>query len=252
MNHFLNDSELLRYSRQMVIPGVDSVGQSRLKDARVFIVGLGGLGAPVSLYLAAAGVGKMTLLDSDIVEESNLQRQVLYDTEDIGSSKASMAKKRLAALNPHVEITEYSLKLQQDNALGLIAGHDLLLSCLDNRTARRVINSACIQLKIPWIDGAVIRSSGTLTTYLPQKGPCYACLHSEDSIERPPAEMGVWGAAAGVMGSLMAMEAIKFLLGDADNLLVGRMLWCDLNSMEMQLIALEKRDSFNECEIKQI
>ena len=244
----LSAAERLRYARQIVIPGVGVEGQLALKAARVLIVGLGGLGSPLAYYLAAAGVGSLTLVEDDLLEEHNLQRQILYDQQGLGQTKATLAKARLQELNPYIQVTTVAGRFTAENAATLCSGHHLICACVDNRTTRFQINAACRKLGLPWIDAAVIRDQGTVMTYLPHGGPCYACLHAEsESSEVDPATLGVWGAAAGVVGSLQAMEAIKILVGQPEELIVGRMLWCDLRQMQFESVVIAPREDCPCC-----
>ena len=247
----LSSQEQKRYRRQIVIPGMGDEGQQKLKKSRVMIVGLGGLGSPVALYLAAAGVGHLSLVEGDCIEESNLQRQILYTTGDIGKLKAECAARHLQSLNPCIEIDSYPQRLTESNASSLIVGHDLVLSCVDNRATRQLLNSVCYSLNIPWIDAGVVRAIGTVMTFLPHRGPCYACLHNEpteDESDLPlsPASLGVWGAAAGAIGSLQAMEAINFLL-EREEHPVGRMLWVDMQEMICEAIFIQPSDDCPVC-----
>jgi adenylyltransferase/sulfurtransferase len=244
----LSPEELERYARQMVIPDVGEEGQIKLKQASVLIVGLGGLGSPAALYLAGAGVGRLSLLEDDSVSLSNLQRQILYGAYELNMKKTVAASIRLNDLNRHLRIEAKTVRLSEANAGELVDGYDLILGCVDNRETRFLLNKTAYAKAIPWIDGAVIRSLGTVMTYLPPKGACYACLHYDETEESDPAKLGVWGAAAGVIGSLQAMEAIKYLLGEREDLLLNRMLWCDFKTMQMMNIAMEKR---KECDICQ-
>lgn len=246
----LSLDESFRYARQIVMPGVGEVGQRKLKAASLLIVGLGGLGSPAALYLASAGIGRLTLLDSEVLDPSNLQRQVLYEERDIGRAKVEGAAKRLRAINSFTRIEPIRARLSEENAEKLIGDCDLVLSCVDNRSTRAIINRVCRQLGKAWVDGTVSRHQGTVMTYLPDQGPCYACLHDDNDPaddRRTPADLGVWGPAAGCIGALQAMEAIKYLLGERDNLLNRRMLWCDLLNMQMKSIDMQQRDDCPVC-----
>jgi len=244
-----SEAELERYARQIVIPGVGVAGQQRLQEARVAIVGLGGLGAPAALYLAAAGVGHLTVIENDLLENSNLQRQVLYETRDVGKPKVEQGVRHLQALNPWVSYRGVGELLEEGNAISLLAGHQVVISCVDSGAARQVINRACLELNTPWVDGGVVRSHGMVMTHLPRQGPCYHCLHPEEDFQEglTPAQLGVWGAAAGVIGSLQAMEALKLILGETANLLVGRMLWFDMQNMHVREVVMEANPSCPLC-----
>jgi molybdopterin-synthase adenylyltransferase len=219
------DDEVERYARQLVLKEIGGQGQQALKAARVLIVGAGGLGAPAALYLAASGVGLIGLVDADAVALSNLQRQVLFTSRDVGKAKTAAAADRLAALNPHVEIIAHPLMLSAANAAGLIAGYDLVLDGTDDFATRFAINAACVALGKPLVSGAIGRWTGQVGVFAGR--PCYQCLVPETP---PDAEtcavVGVVGALAGVIGSFMAMEAIKQITG-AGQTLAGRLLVYD-------------------------
>lgn len=225
----LSDSELLRYSRQILLAQVDIAGQLRLKDARVLIVGLGGLGSPVALYLAAAGVGELHLADFDQVDLSNLQRQVLHDESRIGQGKVDSALQRLAALNPEVRLVPLREALDADSLAARIAAVDLVLDCSDNFTTRAAVNAACVAQGRPLVSGAAIRLEGQLSVFDPRRAdsPCYHCLYGEGSeAELSCSEAGVLGPVVGLVGSLQALEALKLLAGFGEPL-VGRLLLVD-------------------------
>ncbi|MBX3481740.1 MAG: molybdopterin-synthase adenylyltransferase MoeB [Caulobacter sp.] len=219
-----SDSEVERYARHLVLREIGGPGQQRLKAARVLIVGAGGLGSPAALYLAAAGVGHLTLSDSDTVGLSNLQRQVLFSTQDIGAAKTDAARSRLAALNPHVGIAAVPA-VKADTLAGVIEGHDLVLDGTDNFETRLAVSDACLTAQVPLVSGAIGRWTGQVGVF--QGRPCYRCLVPEVP---PDAEtcvaVGVVGALAGVIGSMMALEAIK-LLTAAGSALTGRLLIYD-------------------------
>ncbi|MDK8266429.1 molybdopterin/thiamine biosynthesis adenylyltransferase [Pseudomonas sp. SORGH_AS199] len=225
----LSDGELLRYSRQILLAQVDIAGQLRLKDARVLIVGLGGLGSPVALYLAAAGVGELHLADFDQVDLSNLQRQVLHDESRIGQGKVDSALQRLAALNPEVRLVPLREALDADSLAARIALVDLVLDCSDNFTTRAAVNAACVAQGRPLVSGAAIRLEGQLSVFDPRRAdsPCYHCLYGEGSeAELSCSEAGVLGPVVGLVGSLQALEALKLLAGFGEPL-VGRLLLVD-------------------------
>ncbi len=225
----LNDSELLRYSRQVLLSQVDIDGQLRLKGSRALIVGLGGLGSPVALYLAAAGVGALHLADFDTVELSNLQRQVLHDTPGIGSTKVDSALRRLAAINPDIELVAHRQALDADSLASAVAAVDLVLDCSDNFSTREAVNAACFALGKPLVSGAAIRLEGQLSVFDPRlpASPCYHCLYGHGSdAELTCSEAGVLGPVVGLVGSLQALEALKLLAGFGEPL-VGRLLLID-------------------------
>lgn len=220
-----SDDEIERYARHLVLSEVGGPGQQRLKAGRVAIVGLGGVGAPAALYLAAAGVGRLTLIDDDAVALSNLQRQVIFTTEAVGRPKVEVGAEALAALNPHVEVGTVPCRLIADNAGEILRGHDLVLDGTDDFGTRFAVNAACLALGLPLVSGALGRWSGQVGVF--RGRPCYRCLVPE----APPdadtcARVGVIGALAGVVGAMAALEAIKLLAGAGDPL-AGRLLVYD-------------------------
>ena len=220
-----SDDEIERYARHLVLREIGGPGQQALKAARVLIVGAGGLGAPAALYLAAAGVGRIGLVDADTVALSNLQRQVLYAAGDVGRPKTEAAAERLAALNPHTEVIAHDVMLDGDNAAGLIAGYDLVLDGTDSFETRFAVNDACVAHGKPLVSGALGRWTGQVAVFAGR--PCYRCLVPEIP---PDAEtcavVGVVGALAGVVGSMMALEAVKLITGAGESL-AGRLLVYD-------------------------
>ncbi len=238
----LSHEELIRYSRHLVLPAIGIVGQERLKAARVLIVGAGGLGSPAALYLAAAGVGTLGLVDWDVVDRSNLQRQVLHGTGMVGRTKLDSARARLADLNPHVRLEMVSARLTSTNALEVLNGWDVVLDGSDNFPTRYLINDACVLLGVPNVYGAVLRFEGQVSVFDARRGPCYRCLYREPP---PPelvpscAEGGVLGVLPGIIGSLQALEAIKLVTGVGDSL-VGRLLLFDGLKLQFREITLSK------------
>ncbi len=222
----LSPPELRRYARHLVLPDVGRAGQRALRDARVLLVGAGGLGSPAALYLAAAGVGTLGLVDDDYVDETNLQRQVLYGDADLGRPKVEVAAERIAATNPHVVVRQHPVRLGTDNALAILGDYDLVLDGSDNFPTRYLVNDACVLLGKPNVYGAILRWEGQVSVFGAPAGPCYRCLFREPP---PPgmvpncAEAGVLGVLPGVVGSLQALEAIKLVLGRGDAL-VGRLV----------------------------
>ena len=226
----LGSDEIRRYARHLVLREVGPEGQRRLRDARVLVVGAGGLGSPVALYLAAAGVGTLGLVDFDEVDVSNLQRQVLHGTEDVGRPKLDSARRRIAALNPHVAVEPYPVRLDPGNALDILSRYDVVVDGSDNFPTRYLVNDACVKAGIPLVYGSILRWEGQVSLFADgPDAPCYRCLFREP----PPAELvpscaeaGVFGALPGVVGSMQAMEAIKRILGVGDSL-SGRLLLFD-------------------------
>lgn len=225
----LSDQELLRYSRQILLAQIDIDGQLRLKQSRVLIVGLGGLGSPVALYLAAAGVGELHLADFDTVDLTNLQRQIAHDTPSIGQSKVDSMMGRLAAINPEVQLFAHRVALDQDSLAAAVAAVDLVLDCSDNFGTREAVNASCVAAKKPLVSGAAIRLEGQLSVFDPRRAdsPCYHCLYGHGSeAELTCSEAGVVGPLVGLVGSLQALEALKLLAGFGEPL-VGRLLLID-------------------------
>lgn len=231
-----------RYDRHLRLPEVGLAGQRRLLDSRILLVGAGGLGSPVALYLAAAGVGTLTVVDNDRVERSNLQRQVLHEEAWIGRPKVDSAKARLQGLNPGIRVEAVQARLDLDNVCGLLAGHDLVVDGADNFATRYLVNAACIHLGIPWVYGAVERFRGQVGLFVPGEGPCYRCLFPEPPPpEHAPtcAEAGVLGVLPGTIGLLQATEAVKFLLGIGEPLR-GVLLSYDALGMRFQRSRLQR------------
>ena len=211
----LNDHEFMRYSRQLLLEDVSPEGQQKLKDSKVLIVGLGGLGSPASLYLAGAGVGELWIADHDDLHISNLQRQVLYNTQDINQSKAQLAAARLKQLNPHTKTRIFQQKLDIDSLFPLVEQVNLVLDCCDNMATRHAVNAACVASNTPLVSGSAVGFGGQLMVLEPpfQFG-CYACLYpDQEEPQRNCRTAGVLGPVVGVMGTLQALEAIKLLVG---------------------------------------
>lgn len=225
----LNDDELLRYSRQILLAQVDVEGQLRLKHGRVLIVGLGGLGSPVALYLAAAGVGELHLADFDTVDLTNLQRQVIHDSQSVGVGKVDSAMARLARLNPGVRLVAHRQVLDGDTLAEAVSAVDLVIDCCDNFATREAVNAACVAAGKPLVSGAAIRLEGQLAVFDPRDAasPCYHCLYGHGSeAELTCSEAGVIGPLVGLVGSLQALETLKLLAGFGEPL-VGRLLLID-------------------------
>ena len=244
----LTNAEVQRYSRHLILPEVGPDGQRRLKAGRVLCVGAGGLGSPAALYLAAAGVGTIGIIDFDAVDVSNLQRQIIHGTPDIGRSKLQSAKDRLSALNPTVKVEPYETALTSKNALELFKEYDIILDGTDNFSTRYLVNDACVILNKPNAYGSIFRFEGQASVFATKGGPCYRCLYPEPP---PPglvpscAEGGVLGVLPGVIGTIQATEAIKLLLG-APNTLIGRLLLYDAWGMKFRELKL-RRDT--ECPV---
>ena len=245
----LSREEIQRYSRHLIMPEVGMEGQLKLKRARVLTIGTGGLGAPLGLYLAAAGVGHLGLVDFDVVDSSNLQRQVTFTTADVGKPKSEAAKARLSALNPAIEIVSYETRLTSDNALELFRDYDIIVDGTDNFPTRFLVNDACVLLGKPNVYGSIFRFEGQATVFGYPGGPCYRCLYPEPP---PPglvpscAEGGVLGVLPGIVGSIQAMETIKLILGTGEPL-VGRLLLFDALAMRFRELKLKKNPDCPLC-----
>ncbi len=247
----MTDDELMRYSRQLLLPELDVDGQMALKQARVLVVGLGGLGCPVALYLAAAGVGQLTLVDPDIVELSNLQRQIAHTDADLGDTKVASAKRAIAQVNPHVEVITHALAASTDWLTAQLAEIDLLVDCTDRASIRYQINDACLATRTPWVSAAAIGMAGQLTVFDPgsEDSPCYRCLYPAlNDTEMTCAESGVIAPLVGTMGSMQALEALKWLAGiGREDSLVGRLISFDAKRHRWQDWKLARNGSCSSC-----
>ncbi len=238
----LSVEEIRRYSRHLIIPDVGMAGQRRLKNARVLVVGAGGLGSPALLYLAAAGVGTLGVVDFDVVDESNLQRQVIHGTSDVGRSKAQSARDAVREINPLVRVVLHQERLESGNALEIFAGYDLIVDGTDNFATRYLVNDACVLLDKPYVWGSIYRFDGQASVFWAKHGPCYRCLYPEPP---PPgmvpscAEGGVLGVLCGSIGSIQVTEAIKLLTGVGDPL-VGRLMVYDALEMSYRTVTVRK------------
>ena len=245
----LTDQELLRYSRQILLQHVDIEGQIRLKSSRALIVGLGGLGSPVALYLAAAGVGELHLADFDSVDLTNLQRQVIHDSQSIGQAKVDSAMARLTAINPEVTLVAHRTALDADSLSAAVQGVDLVLDCSDNFSTREAVNAACVAVGKPLVSGAAIRLEGQLSVFDPRRAesPCYHCLYGHGSeAELTCSEAGVIGPLVGLVGSLQALEALKLLAGFGEPL-VGRLLLIDALSTRFRELKVKRDPACGVC-----
>ena len=242
-------AELSRYGRQLVLPEVGLAGQERLRAASVLIVGAGGLGSPVALYLAAAGVGTLGIVDDDAVEISNLHRQILHGTPDVGRDKTLSASESLRRLNPEVQVRTHQERLTTTRAISLLQEYDLVVDGSDNYQTRYAVNDACARLGKVWVYGSVERFSGQVSVFGAPGGPCYRCIFPEPPAPEVTAsceEIGVLGAVPGVVGSLQAVEVLKCLLGVGE-LLVGRLLQLDFKGGELQTVRFDRRADCPTC-----
>ena len=238
----LSNEEITRYSRHLLLPELGIEGQKRLNAAKVLLVGAGGLGAPLGLYLAAAGVGTLGIVDFDFVEESNLQRQVIHSARDVGRPKTASAADRIKGINPRCKVVTHNIMLSSANALDIIKDYDMVADGTDNYQTRYLVNDACVLLGIPNVYGSIFQFEGQASVFYAREGPCYRCLYPEPP---PPglvpscAEGGVVGALPGILGSIQAGEAIKLIVGGGDSL-IGRLLLFDAWKMRFRELKLDK------------
>ena len=243
------EEQIERYSRHIILPEVGGKGQKKLLDSKVFLVGAGGLGSPAAFYLAAAGIGKIGISDNDDVDFSNLQRQILHSTKDVGRPKVQSAKETLEALNPDVEVVPYTERLNSENIIDIIKDYDVILDGSDNFPTRYLVNDACVMLGKPLSHGSIFRFDGQATTILPGQGPCYRCLY-----ETPPPpdlvpscqEAGVLGIIAGIIGVIQATEVIKLRL-EKGNLLNGKLLLYDSLNMDFKKLKIQRNPACPMC-----
>ena len=245
----LGQAELLRYSRHLILPDVGVSGQEKLKAARVLLIGAGGLGSPAALYLAAAGVGTIGLVDFDNVDVTNLQRQILHGTKDVGRPKLVSARERIADVNPHVRLETYETALTSKNALDILSGYDIVVDGTDNFATRYLVNDACVLQGKPNVYGSIFRFEGQASVFALPNGPCYRCLFPEPP---PPglvpscAEGGVLGVLPGLVGTIQATEAIKLIIGVGEPL-AGRLLLIDTLGMQFRTVRIRKDPACPAC-----
>jgi adenylyltransferase/sulfurtransferase len=241
MFNFSNE-QIERYSRHIILKEVGGMGQTKLLESKVLLIGAGGLGSPAGLYLAAAGVGTLGIIDQDVVDLSNLQRQILHGTSDIGRPKTESARETIAEINPDVNVITHSERLSSENALQIIGQYDLVVDGCDNFPTRYLINDACVMLGKPNVHGSIFQFEGQATIFYPGKGPCYRCLYPAPP---PPGmapscqEAGVFGVLPGIVGNVQAIEAIKILL-DIGEPLIGRLLLFNALTMEFKKLKLRQ------------
>ena len=250
----LTPDELQRYHRHLILPEIGEDGQRRLKAARILLVGAGGLGSPAALYLAAAGVGHLGVVDADEVELSNLQRQVLHDTESVGTPKVESAAARLRAINPHVDVHAHRVRLTSANALAVLDGYDVIVDGSDNFPTRYLINDACVLLGRPNVYGSVLRFEGQASVFSAGDGPCYRCFFREPppaGLVQNCAESGVLGVLPGLVGVVQAAEAIKLVTGIGESL-VGRLLLVDGLRMHFRTIDVARDPECRACGTREI
>lgn len=245
----LSKEEILRYSRHLIMPEVGLEGQMRLKDASILLIGAGGLGSPLGVYLAAAGIGRLGLVDFDKVDFTNLQRQIIHGTKDVGRLKVDSAKERIQEINPEVQVSTFNTRLSRENIMGLVKDYDIVIDGTDNFPTRYLVNDACVFQKKPNIYGSIFRFEGQATVFKPFEGPCYRCLYPEPP---PPgmvpscAEGGVLGVLPGIIGLIQATEAIKLIIRKGESL-VGRLLIYDALKMSFREVKLRRDPSCPVC-----
>ncbi|MGH9771959.1 MAG: molybdopterin-synthase adenylyltransferase MoeB [Candidatus Acidiferrales bacterium] len=245
----LSNNEVLRYSRHLIMPEVGMEGQLKLKQARVLCIGAGGLGAPLVMYLAAAGIGTLGLVDFDVVDFTNLQRQIIHGTNDVGRTKLESARDAIREINPTVEVVNYETRLCSENALDIFRGFDIVVDGTDNFPTRYLVNDACVLLGKPNVYGSIFRFEGQASVFYAAEGPCYRCLYPEPP---PPglvpscAEGGVLGVLPGIIGCLQALEAVKLIIGKGQPL-IGRLLLFDALGMKFRELKLRKNPACPVC-----
>lgn len=242
----LDQSELIRYNRQLIIPDIGEEGQRRLKSSHVIITGIGGLGCASATYLTAAGVGHITIIDFDVVELSDLNRQVLYWEEDIGEKKVIIAQRKLSRLNPNVEIIPIFTEIKEENAFRIINGAQVVMDGLDNLATRLLVNSACVKHKIPYIYGGVSRLRGMMTTIIPGKTPCLACFYPEGT--QQGRGLGVLGIVPALIGNLQVLESIKLMIGYSPSF-AGKLVRFNGNDMKFQFDEIKRNESCKVCSL---
>lgn len=247
----LSERELKRYVRQIVIPDIGIEGQKKLYDARVLVVGAGGLGSPVLYYLAAAGIGNIGIIDKDVVEMSNLNRQIIHGETDIGKAKTESAKEKIIQINPHVKVKTYQMKLTENNMPTIIADYDFVIEASDNFETKFLVNDACVAKNIPFVIGGVYQFEGQMMTVLPRETACYRCVLKdipEPGTYPTSCENGIMGTTAGFFGVIQANEAIKYLLfHDKEQLLVNKMLYVDLKYNSFEIISIAQDPNCKAC-----
>src|SRR5271156_4619349 len=245
----LSKEEILRYSRHLIMPEVGMEGQLKLKNAKVCLIGTGGMGAPLGMYLAAAGVGRIGLVDFDVVDFTNLQRQVIHGTKDVGRKKLDSAADKMLDINPNIQIDRYDVALDSSNAMEILKPYDLVIDGTDNFPTRYLVNDACVLLKKPNVYGSIFRFDGQASVFAPPKGPCYRCLYPEPP---PPGEVpscaegGVLGILPGLVGCIQATEGVKLILGQGEPL-IGRLLTYDALQMRFQEFKIRRNKKCPLC-----
>lgn len=246
----MNDNQLLRYSRHILLDEIGIEGQQKLLAAHALVIGAGGLGSPVALYLASAGVGKITLVDNDTVDLTNLQRQILHGTESVGTAKAESGKRALARINPEVEVAALQERVAGERLLELVGAAGVVLDCSDNFATRHAVNNACVAQRKPLVSGAAIRFDGQVSVFdaRSETSPCYACLFppEQEFEEVQCSTMGVFAPLVGIIGAMQAAEALKLLAGVGESL-AGRLLLLEARGMEWTSIGIARNTACSVC-----
>jgi molybdopterin-synthase adenylyltransferase len=246
----MNDNQLLRYSRHILLDDIGIEGQEKLLSAHALVIGAGGLGSPAAFYLASAGIGKITLVDNDTVDLTNLQRQILHTTDRVGQAKAESGKQTLAQINPEIEVVALKERAEGERLSELVQQATVVLDCCDNFATRHAVNRACVQHKVPLVSGAAIRFDGQISVFDPRSGdaPCYACLFPpEQQFEEVLCStMGVFAPLVGIIGTMQAAEALKMVMGIGESL-AGRLLLLDARSMEWTSIRIARNATCGVC-----
>ena len=251
----LTPEQIERYSRQIMIPDVGGKGQIRVRQGRALVIGAGGLGCPAAFYLAAAGIGTLGLVDSDRVELSNLQRQILHSTLDIGREKVESAKEKLNRLNPEVEIRIYPVRLNEQNAQEIFAPYDFIIDGSDNFATKFLVNDTAVRMEKAFSHAGIVRLHGQTMTVIPGKSACYRCLFKDPP---PPGEIldcqqaGILGAIAGTLGSIQATEALKYFIGMEEELLVDRLLIYDARTIKFRTVEVRREPACGACGVKEL
>lgn len=247
----MDDEQLIRYSRHILLPQIDYTGQQRLSAGHVMIVGLGGLGSPVAMYLAASGVGHLTLIDDDHVELSNLQRQIIHTEPQLGKAKVASAKAAIAALNHHIQVTTHTQRFDRDNMLALVKSVDIVVDCSDNFATRFGLNAVTQQTKTPLVSGAAIKMEGQVAVYDPRinGSPCYQCVYHDEGelVQQSCADRGVLSPLLGMIGSIQAVETVKLLAKFGDSL-AGRLMLIDAATMQCREMRLTTNPDCPVCQ----
>lgn len=242
----LSEDEILRYRRQLILPEIGEEGQKRLKNAKVLVIGAGGIGSPLLLYLTAAGIGRIGIFDHDVVELTNLNRQIIHDSGNVGVEKVRSAEQTLKQLNPNIQFDIYNCKLERELAISVVEEYDIIVNAVDNLETRYMLNDVCVELRKPLIEGSIFHFEGQIMFISPEDGACYRCLYPEPLEQPKKQEFGVVGVTPGFVGVLQAMEVLKFIL-QIGNSLKNRLIYFDLLSTKIQEIEIKRNPDCPIC-----